>query len=216
MSLKENLDEIERRIEDACSSAGRKRSEVTLVAVTKTVPIEKIREAYDLGCRDFGESRLQEALPKIEQLPSDIRWHFIGKLQSNKAKRVAEVFHLIHTLDSESQLREIAKQPRRIDALIEVNVGKEAQKSGIAPGALDEFIRICTHCKEVRLRGLMTIGPALDPENMRPYFRQLKDWLPKVPEADILSMGMSGDFEVAIQEGSTLVRIGSALFGDRA
>jgi PLP dependent protein len=213
MSLAENLERIRGRIEDACARAGRSPEEVTLVAVTKGVPLERIREAYDLGLRHFGESRLQEALPKIEAMPEDVVWHFVGKLQSNKAKKAAERFQVLHTIEGESQLREIRKADRLVDALIEVNLGEEAQKSGIPEKILDQFHLRLLHYDNVRFRGLMTIGPDLnDPEAMRPFFRRLRELDDRVG-GDWLSMGMSGDFEVAIQEGSTHVRIGTALFG---
>lgn len=215
MSLREQLSKIEERIERACASVGRAKEEVTLVAVTKTVPLDTIRAAYELGLRDFGESRVQEALPKIAELPHDIRWHFIGALQSNKAKLVAAKFDLIHSIDRAAQLAEIAKQDRIVDVLIEVNLADEPQKAGVQVQGLDETISDCANCKRVRLRGLMMIGPMLEPEEMRPFYRSLKELLRKVPGGDILSMGMSADYEVAIQEGSTHVRIGTALFGDR-
>jgi hypothetical protein len=189
---------------------------VQIVAVTKTVPTEVVQEAYSLGLRHFGESRLQEALPKIEAMPDDVVWHFVGRLQSNKAKRAAQHFHVVHTLESLDQLREIAKAGRQIDGLVEVNLGEEPQKAGLAPKDLDKFISEVANCKEVRFRGLMAIGPlASVPELSRPDFRALAS-LGKEVGAEWLSMGMSGDFDVAIQEGATHVRIGTALFGERA
>ena len=188
----------------------------TLIAVTKGVQIEQIRQAYDAGQRDFGESRLQEAVPKIEALPKDIVWHFIGHLQSNKVKAVAKHFDVVHTLYSESQLRELAKIEGEVDALIEVNIGEEPQKSGILPGSLDRFIQSVLECKHVRLKGLMTVGPAHpNAEDMRPYFTRLRKMSEKVGKDAWLSMGMSNDFEVAIQEGPTHIRVGSAIFGAR-
>lgn len=214
--LTQRLDSIRSRIVRACSAVGRDPSEVCLIAVTKNVPMESIREAYNLGLRDFGESRLQEALPKIEKLPKDITWHFIGTMQSNKARRIASEFPVIHTLCKASQLIEIAKAGRVIDGLIEINVANEPQKAGISYEGLDEFVRQVLTCREVRLRGLMTIGPVTnEPEVARQYFRRLKDGLRWIPGGDWLSMGMSDDFEVAIQEGSTHIRVGSALFGER-
>ena len=216
MALRTGFDNIHERIARAAESVGRDPSSVTLIAVTKTVDIALIREAYDLGHRDFGESRLQEALPKIELLPPDVRWHFIGKLQSNKAKRAGDVFQVIHTLESEQQLRELSKAGREVDGLIEVNSGGEEQKSGISSDSLVEFAKTVVQYPLVRLRGLMTVGP-LHPnaEFMRPFFRELRE-LGQGFEGQWLSMGMSNDFEVAIQEGSTHVRVGSALFGARS
>jgi pyridoxal phosphate enzyme (YggS family) len=226
MSAIERLAGVRQRILRACDSVGRDPGAVTLVAVSKTKSIEAVFELYDLGQRHFGESRLQEALPKIEALPSDAIWHFIGPLQSNKAKKVAENFHVIHTLYKESQLREIAKAvipgeaapqspDRRPQALIEINIGQEAQKAGIFLQELDEILPIIIECKAVQFRGLMTIGPALeDAEEMRPYFRAVREANERVG-GEWLSMGMSHDFEVALQEGATHVRVGSALFGER-
>lgn len=189
---------------------------VTLVAVSKTFGIDAVQEAYDAGVRDFGESRLQEAIPKIEALPADIIWHFVGKLQSNKARRVASLFSVIHALETLSQLRELEKSDRTVDGLIEVNVADEPQKSGLGFDALDEFALEVLHCERVRLRGLMTIGPQVrNAEEMRPFFRKLKERLSRLPKGDWLSMGMSGDFDVAIQEGATHIRVGTALFGER-
>lgn len=195
---------------------GRDPAEVTLIAVTKTVPVEVIRMAYDLGHRDFGENRVQEAIPKIAALPNDIRWHFIGTLQSNKARRVGTHFAVVHTLESESQLVELTKAGKVIDGLIEVNIGSEAQKSGILSTELPKFSKIVVQYPLVRLRGLMTVGPVHpNAELMRPFFRELRELGERIGGA-WLSMGMSNNFEVAIQEGSTHVRVGSALFGARS
>lgn len=215
MSVAANLREVHRRIERACESCGRDPASVTLVAVSKTVPISQIQEAYDAGQRIFGESRLQEALPKLDALPKDIEWHFIGKLQSNKARRAAERFDVIQTLESESQLREIAKCGRVIQGLIEINAANEAQKSGISANLLAEFAQKVIQYEQVRLRGLMSIGPAnRNAEDSRPFFRTMRELAASIG-ADWLSMGMSGDMDVAIQEGATHVRVGTAIFGER-
>lgn len=215
MTIARNLAEVHARIDRSCKSVGRHRSEITLIAVTKTVPIELIQQAYDLGHRDFGESRLQEALPKIEALPNDIHWHFIGHLQSNKAKKIGQVFDTIHTLDSESQLREIQKAGRSIEGFIEVNIANEPQKAGISPQSLDEFRETVLKCSQVHLTGLMTIGPISDDlEASRSIFRGLRNLAERIG-VQKLSMGMSQDFDVAIQEGATHIRIGSAIFGSR-
>jgi PLP dependent protein len=216
MLIARNLSRIQDDIKASCALAGRNPGEVTLIAVTKTVPIEAIQEAYEAGHRHFGESRLQEAQPKIETLPSDIVWHFIGHLQSNKAKKVAQLFKVIHTLDSESQLKEISKAETQIEGFIEVNIAKESQKAGLSPDSLDEFKAIVLNYPQVHLTGLMTIGPALDdPELSRRYFRELRNHAKRLG-VNKLSMGMSQDFDVAIQEGATHVRVGSAIFGSRA
>ena len=216
MSVSENLARIRDRIALACASCERSPAEVTLVAVTKTVPIPIIREAYDLGHRDFGESRFQEALPKIEALPSDARWHFIGKLQSNKARRVAERFSVIHSIENEAQLREIEKADCNLDVLIEVNLAKESQKSGISPESLDGLLAVLSNYKHARFRGLMTIGPQTDDRKAtRELFGKLRAMNERVG-GRWLSIGMSGDFDVAIQEGSTHVRVGTGIFGFRS
>jgi PLP dependent protein len=212
----DNLAAIQDRIDRACESVGRDPSSVTLIAVTKTIEVDAIRAAYDLGLRHFGENRLQEGLSKMDELPADAVWHFIGKLQSNKAKRAAERFSVIHTLESESQLREFEKCGRSVDCFVEVNIGDEAQKSGIPAKMLDEFVRSIAKYKQVRFRGLMTVGPAVqNAEQMRPFFERMRKLRESVG-GDWLSMGMSHDFEVAIQEGATHVRVGTALFGARS
>jgi PLP dependent protein len=214
-SLADRLASLRRRIAHAAISAGRAPNSVTLVAVSKTVSIQSIREAYDLGLRDFGESRLQEALPKIEQLPADIRWHFIGHLQSNKARRVAQSFPILHSVENERQLDEIEKQPASVEAFVQVNLAGEAQKSGLSPQTLDNFLSYAANCHRVRIAGLMTINPAdSSDEEARMLFRKLAD-MAKERGLNGLSMGMSSDFETAIAYGATHVRVGSLLFGDR-
>lgn len=208
---------VQDRIARAAETSGRDPASVTLIAVSKTHPVSAIQEAYEAGHRDFGESRLQELIPKWECLPKDIRWHFIGKLQSNKAKRAAQMGVVIHTIESAHQLREIAKGTpvEGLDALIEVNTTGEEQKSGIYPQALDELVSEVLNYPNVRLRGLMTLGHAhRNAEEQRPFFRMLRE-LNKAMGGAWLSMGMSNDFEVAIQEGSTHVRVGTAVFGER-
>lgn len=213
--MADNWARIQDDVAEASRESGREPNAVTVIAVSKTYPIEAIRQAYDLGIRDFGESRIQEALPKVAALPDDIRWHFIGPLQSNKAKTAANHFHVIHSLGSKSQLVEIAKSDRTIDGLLQVNLGREEQKSGIFEETLDAALDNVLKCPQVRFRGLMTIGPLVgNPEEARPIFRRLAELGSRVG-AEWLSMGMSGDFRVAIQEGATHVRIGSALFGER-
>lgn len=213
--LASRLREIEDSIAEAARSVGRGPEEVTLVAVSKTVPVAKMLAAYELGVRHFGESRLQEALPKVREMPGDVTWHFIGRLQSNKARKVAETFDVVHSLDSPGQLREIAKAGRTIDGLVEVNVSGEEQKGGVSPLALDAALFDLAQCLNVRWRGLMAIGPLTpDPALRREAFRRLADAGRRVG-AEWLSMGMSDDYRAAIQEGATHVRIGSALFGER-
>ena len=207
---------IQDRIAAAARRAGRNPEEITLVVVSKTQPLDRLWEAYEAGVRNFGENRVQEAIPKFDALPPDITWHLIGSLQSNKAKLAAERFSAIHSLENERQLAEITKANRRIDGLIQVNLGEEAQKSGILGPELDAFRKIVLQYDQVVFRGLMTIGPAhQSAEEARILFRTLRE-LGKAIGTPWLSMGMSDDFEVAVEEGSTHVRIGSALFGPRS
>jgi len=215
VSIRNRLSQVQSQIAGACDIANRSPHEITLIAVSKTRTIDEIKEAYDCGQRHFGESRLREAQTKIENLPKDIVWHFIGPLQSNKAKKVGTVFQVIHTLSSTSQLAELAKIQSPVDGLIEINIADEPQKTGISTKRLDEYHTTVLQCPQVHFRGLMTIGPVMsNAEQMRPYFRELRKQRTRIG-AEWLSMGMSGDFEVAIQEGSTHIRVGSAIFGSR-
>lgn len=214
-SLASRIEAVQERIALACQRAGRKAEEVCLIAVTKTLPVDVLAEAYSLGLRQFGENRLQEALPKIEALPSDITWHFIGAFQSNKARKAAQSFQCIHTLSTPEHVRQVEKCEVRIDCCVQVNLTNEVQKSGTSPEGLDEVLRLGLQCRHVQVRGLMTMGrlEAAEDEN-RAVFRRLR----KMTEERGLpwtSMGMSGDFEVAIMEGATHIRIGSAIFGER-
>ena len=213
--LKERWEEVQSRVQAACKSVGRHPAEVTVIAVTKTVALDQILEAYGIGLRHFGESRLQEAVPKVQSLPDDVTWHFVGKLQSNKARKVAELFDVVHTLESENQLREMDKTDLQVQGLVEVNLGREPQKAGVFAEDLDTMVQRLSCSQHVRYRGLMTIGPLEpDPEQSRKVFRSLAQ-LGKRAGAEWLSMGMSADYDVAIQEGATHVRVGSALFGER-
>lgn len=215
MTASERLLAVQDRIARACDAAGRDPASVTLIAVSKTYPVDELRTFYDLGQRHFGESRLQEALPKIEALPSDVFWHFIGRLQSNKAKKAASVFDALHTLESETQLREIEKSLRTVDGLIEVNLADEKQKGGLSIRNLASFAEKVVQCPCVRFRGLMAIGPAeTSDEALRPLYRGLAEANARLG-GDWLSLGMSGDLEAAIAEGATHVRVGTALFGAR-
>jgi pyridoxal phosphate enzyme (YggS family) len=209
-------EQVEERVEAACARAGRLRSEVRVIAVSKTRTAEEIQEAYDAGQRDFGESRLQELQQKSALLPRDIVWHFIGPLQSNKAKRIAGLSDIIHSLDNPRQLAEIAKQTRQIGAFLQVNLAREPQKSGIFAEDLDALIAQAAQCSSVGALGLMTIGPQVeDPEESRSWFQSLLQ-LAREKGFSRVSMGMSHDFEAAIEEGATDVRVGSALFGRRS
>ncbi len=213
----------------ACAKAGRNPTEVTLLAVSKTFPVEAIAEAVDAGLKDVGENYVQELLEKREALlhKRDIRWHFIGHLQSNKVKYIAEWIHLIHAVDNVGLAREIDKRAlqakRLIDVLVEVNTTGEQSKFGVKPEETVEFVETLTEFRNIRIAGLMTIGPFLpDPEGSRPMFRKLrllKEEIARLNQPNIqmkhLSIGMTGDFEVAIDEGATIVRIGTAIFGKR-
>lgn len=209
------LKAVRERIDRACEQVDRDPAEVTLIAVSKTHPVEAIQALYDEGVRNFGENRLQEAGPKIEALPGDIVWHFIGHLQSNKAKRIAQLFNVVQTLCQPRQLDELVKAERSVDGLIEINIANEAQKSGLSTEDLDGYLLQVLNCPYVQFQGLMTVGPAVsDPEQMRPFFGNLRKMNERIG-GKWLSMGMSGDMEVAIQEGSTHIRVGTALFGRR-
>ena len=216
MNASERLQAVQDRIARACDAAKRDPAGVTLVAVSKFHPLDALKALYDLGQRDFGESRLQEALPKVDAMPNDVVWHFIGGLQSNKTKRAAGSFDVLHTLESEAQLREIEKAGRLVDGLIEVNLALEAQKGGLSIDCASSFVQKVVQCPHVRFRGLMAIGPAgFSDEVLRPMYRELAEANARLG-GTWLSLGMSGDLEAAIAEGSTHVRVGTALFGERA
>jgi pyridoxal phosphate enzyme (YggS family) len=225
MDVRERILEVQKRIADAAVLSCRKPEEIALLAVTKTFPVEIIKAAYEAGLREFGENRVQEALPKINELPRDIGWHLIGQLQTNKINKVIGKFELIHSIDS-LHLAE-AFSARLGDAsqaiLLEVHTSKEESKAGVAPDLTVETVEKILKLPRLKLRGLMTVGPLTDdPQKRRDAFKKLKELFETVKakkiagnDFSILSMGMSGDFEMAVQEGSTLVRVGSALFGSR-
>lgn len=215
MGLAERWEEFEAALRSECARAGRERGSVQVVAVTKGSPIETVQEAYGLGCRDFGESRLQEALPKIAALPADARWHMVGRLQSNKARKVAARFHAVHSLCNGRQLAEIEAGGACVGCYVQVNVAGEPQKDGVLVEELDKFCERATNSSGVRCLGLMAIAPEVaDPEQARWAFRSLAGHAKRLGAAG-LSMGMSGDWQVALQEGATCLRIGRTLFGGR-
>jgi PLP dependent protein len=231
MSIAENVSEVRQRIAAAAQRVGRDPAEITLMAVSKTFPAQSIRETYDAGIRVFGENRVQEFSGKTAALRDlyDTRYHMIGHLQSNKAAAAAEAFAGIDSLDSlklaEKLNASAGKLGKSLAVLIEINVGGEAAKSGVAPDSteLEELLSAAPKLEHLELRGLMTIPPFTeDAEGARPYFRKLRALrdqisarrLPAV-HMDVMSMGMSHDFEVAIEEGSTCVRVGTAIFGER-
>lgn len=210
--VKEQYRGIMSRVREAEKRANREPESVQVVAVTKGRSAADILALYDLGHRDFGESRVQDWEMKAHTLPTDICWHFIGKLQSNKAKKVGTSASVIHSLEGDSQLRELAKVSKLVRAYVEVNVGLEPQKSGVLPDSLEEFLSLTALVPNMEVLGLMTIGPRVESaEESRRYFRELA-CLAKSHDLPGLSMGMSSDFEIAIEEGATAVRIGSLFF----
>ena len=215
MGVAENLTRVHDHIRKSCAQCGRRPEEVNLIAVSKMQPVELIWDAYRAGQRHFGESRLQEAIPKMEALPDDIVWHFIGTLQTNKVRKIVELFDFVHTFCKLSQLNEAEKANGQVEAFIEVNIANEPQKSGVSPEMLDEFAQNNLKLTHVHFRGLMTVGPVVEKvELMHPYFRELRRLNERLGYSE-LSMGMSGDFEVAIQDGASHIRVGSAFFGSR-
>lgn len=221
-----NLARVRDRIARAAERAGRHADEITLIAVSKTFPAEAIRAAFDAGLRHFGENRVQEwesKAPHVADLPA--AWHLIGHLQSNKARRAAHLFHRVDSVDSVTLAQKLdvaaTEEGKRLQVLVEVQLGGETTKSGVAESELERLAEGITALPHLELQGLMTIPPfAEDPERVRPHFgklRELRDGLSKSigrPLA-VLSMGMSHDFEAAIEEGATEIRVGTALFGDR-
>jgi PLP dependent protein len=230
MPLVENISRVRERIAAALRS-GRKPEEITLMAVTKTFPPEQIRAAYDAGLRVFGENRVQEFAAKIAALRDlrDAEWHMIGHLQSNKAAQAAELFSHIDSVDSVRLARKLnsagSNLGKKLSVLIEINIGGEAAKSGVAPNSaeLDNLLKAAPELPSLDFRGLMTVPPYDDdPERSRPYFRKMRELFNQIAgrrlqgvRMEVLSMGMSHDYEVAIEEGATCVRVGTAIFGAR-
>lgn len=223
----ENLEEVNKRILSACKRAGRDPKEVTLVAVSKTKPASMIEEAYAAGIRDFGENKVQELCEKYEELPKDIRWHMIGHLQRNKVKQVVHKAVLIHSVDSlrlaEQIEEDAARKELTADILLEVNVAEEESKFGFRLEETESAIRKIALFPHVRIKGLMTIAPFVEnSEENRFVFKKLRQFYVDMQSKNIdnvnmnmLSMGMTGDYEVAIEEGATLVRVGTGIFGTR-
>ena len=220
MTIEQNVRNLQQRIARACEKAGRSPDEVTLVAVTKTVDAAAIEAAFNAGVRDFGESRIQEAKPKIEQLHKlkpGIVWHMVGHLQTNKAKTAADIFDIIHSVDSFKLARTLNDcSQKKLPILIQVNVSAEATKSGFALSEVEEAFRQIGKLPNLEIQGLMTIAPWVsNAEEVRPVLRQMRQLRDSLGLRH-LSMGMSDDFEAAIEEGATLVRIGRAIFGERS
>ncbi len=223
----ENLKDIRQRVADACRRAGRNPETITLVAVSKTKPAEMLQEAYDAGVRDFGENKVQEMMQKEEILPADIRWHMIGHLQRNKVKYLMGKTELIHSVDSLRLAEEISRLSVKnqicTDILIEVNIAGEESKFGTSRQEAFDLVRAAAQLPGIRIRGLMTVAPYTEhPENNRGYFRKIRELSVDIAaenidnvHMDFLSMGMTGDFEIAIEEGATHVRVGTGIFGER-
>ena len=225
--LRDDLQKVEKNIEAACKRAGRERSEVTLIAVGKTKPAEMLQEVYNTGIRDFGENKVQEMIDKYAVLPEDIHWHMIGHLQRNKVKYLMGKAVLIHSVDSLRLAEEISAQSVKhevmTDILIEVNIAGEESKFGTSKEEALALVEAAAKLPNIHICGLMTIAPYVDdPEDNRKYFRGIRELSVDIKEKNIdnvdmciLSMGMSGDYEVAIEEGATMVRVGSGIFGAR-
>lgn len=223
----ENLAEVEKHVQEACDRAGRSRDEVTLIAVSKTKPVSMIEELLPGGTRDFGENKVQELCEKYEVLPRDIRWHLIGHLQRNKVKYIVDKAYLIHSVDSlrlaETISEEGVKKGVTVPVLIEVNVAGEESKFGVTPEETEALVREIAKLPAIRVKGLMTIAPYVEnPEDNRVHFSRLKQLSVDIGKKNIdnvsmnvLSMGMTGDYQVAIEEGATMVRVGTGIFGER-
>lgn len=226
--IQENLLRVQKNIEKACEISGRDVSEVTMIAVSKTKPVELLREAYDAGARDFGENKVQELLDKIPQMPADVRWHMIGHLQRNKVKYIVDKVYMIHSVDSVRLAEEISKEAVKrnitVNILVEVNVAQEESKFGAAPGEVESLVSEIAKLPGICVRGLMTIAPFVEEaEENRVYFQKLTqlsvDIMGKNTDnrcmGSVLSMGMTGDYMVAVEEGATCVRVGTGIFGER-
>lgn len=225
--IKENIKAVEEIIATECEKSGRERSEVTLIAVSKTKPIEMLQEAYDYGCRDFGENKVQELVDKYEIMPKDIRWHMIGHLQRNKVKYIVDKVYMIHSVDSLRLAEEISKEAVKknvtVKILIEVNVANEASKFGTTCEEVRQLACDIAKLPNISIQGLMTIAPFVDDEEKnRCYFQKLKKISVDIMDEnsdnivmETLSMGMTGDYRVAVSEGATCVRVGTGIFGIR-
>lgn len=225
--LGENYRRVKENIRKACETAGRNEQDVTLLAVSKTKPVDMLLDVYQAGARDFGENKVQELVDKIPQLPSDIRWHMIGHLQRNKVKYIVDKVYLIHSVDSlrlaEEISREAVKKQTEVNILIEVNVAQEESKFGTTVEETTELVRSIALLPAIHIKGLMTIAPFVEnAEENRTYFQKLRQLAVDIGNKNIdnvsmsiLSMGMTGDYTVATEEGSTIVRVGTGIFGER-
>lgn len=225
--ISENIREVKSEVSKVCKRLGRDEAEVTLIAVSKTKPLDMLSEAYQAGVRDFGENKVQELLDKIPQLPDDIRWHMIGHLQTNKVKYIVDKVYMIHSVDSLRLAREISKEAVKkavsVKILIEVNVAEEETKYGIKMEDACSVIMDIARLPGIQIEGLMTIAPyTQQPEDNRVYFRKLKHLSVDIAGKNIdnvsmkvLSMGMTGDYLIAVEEGATYIRVGTGIFGER-
>lgn len=225
--IRENLIKVQNNVKEACEKAGRRNTEVTLIAVSKTKPVFMLMEAYNCGCREFGENKVQELVDKYEVMPKDIKWHMIGHLQRNKVKYIVDKVALIHSVDSLKLAEEISKEASKkqvqVSVLIEVNVAGEETKFGVKPEETEALIRKIAVLEGIHIEGLMTIAPYVDvPEENRQYFATLKQLAVDINcknidnvNMNVLSMGMTGDYMVAIEEGASYVRVGTGIFGER-
>ncbi len=225
--VKENLALVQENIKKACEKSGRSPESVTLIAVSKTMPVSRLEDAYDAGSRDFGENKVQEIMDKYPALPSDIRWHMIGHLQRNKVKYIVGKVCLIHSVDSLRLAEEISAQAGKkqveADILVEVNIAQEESKYGISQEGTLQLVEAIAKLPHIHIKGLMSIAPFVeDPEENRKYFRQIRELSVDIRgknidnvDMSVLSMGMTGDYMVAIEEGATMVRIGTGIFGKR-
>ena len=226
--IQENIKAVQENIENACARVSRPGDEVTLIAVSKTKPLEMLKEAYEAGCRDFGENKVQELVDKYEAMPEDVRFHMIGHLQRNKVKYIVGKVYLIHSVDSLRLAEEISKEAVKkgvsVNILIEVNVAEEESKFGVTCEETAELVKKIAALPGIFVKGLMTIAPYVEnPEENRQYFVNLRKLSVDITRQnidnvsmDILSMGMSGDYIVAVEEGATYVRVGTGIFGERA
>lgn len=222
-----NLLEVEEQVKAACGRSGRERESVTLIAVSKTKPVELLQEAYDAGARDFGENKVQEILEKAPKLPSDIRWHMIGHLQKNKVRQVIDKVVLIHSVDTvalaEQIEKEAAKRELQMDILLEVNVAAEESKYGFRVEEVLDAVQVISKFSHIHIKGLMTIAPFVEnSEENRDIFKKLYQLCVDIKSKNIdnvsmsvLSMGMTGDYAVAVEEGATMIRVGTGIFGTR-
>ena len=225
--IKENIAEVEKKVAAACERSGRKREDVLLLAVSKTIDVDRIKEAVDCGLTSLGENKVQEIMDKYDAMGPDVKWHLIGHLQTNKVKYIIDKVEMIHSVESLKLAEEISKRAEAkgvtANILLEVNVADEESKFGIKVDECEEMVRKISVLPNITIRGLMTVAPFVEnPEENRGYFRQLKQLLVDINSKkidnvnmEVLSMGMTGDYEVAIEEGATIVRVGTGIFGAR-